>query len=150
MRQPIQVLVYPVKRTEIGDWEYLLLRRISSRGGFWQGVTGGVEGGESLIEAAKRELAEETGFITSNLYDINYSYSFPIEDRWRNIYVPGTEIIVEHVFVAEINNRRFPELSCEHDKFRWCNFEKALRLLQWPDNVEALKRSNTFLKDFTC
>ena len=147
MRQPIQVLVHPVRQTKTGNWEYLLLKRIVSKGGFWQGVTGGVEGQERLIEAAERELTEETGLIATNLYAINYSYSFPVEDRWRNIYVPGTEIITEHVFVAEINDRQSPELSCEHDELKWCNFNEAIKLLQWSENIEALKKSNAFLKD---
>lgn len=57
-RQPVQVLVHPLKL--VGrDWEYLLLRRIPEQGGFWQGVTGGVEGRESLADAARRELIEE-------------------------------------------------------------------------------------------
>jgi hypothetical protein len=42
MRQPIQVQVYAVKVTD-GVRHYLMLRRNASIGGFWQGVTGGVE-----------------------------------------------------------------------------------------------------------
>lgn len=76
MRQPVQVLVYPLKTTDCG-WEYLLLRRIASRGGFWQGVTGGLEEGEDLVKAAERELLEETGLVPSTLEQIDYSYSFP-------------------------------------------------------------------------
>jgi ADP-ribose pyrophosphatase YjhB (NUDIX family) len=52
-RQPVQVLVHPVRRTEEG-WRYLLLHRIPRRGGFWQGVSGGVEWGEALAAAARR------------------------------------------------------------------------------------------------
>ncbi len=65
------------------------MKRIVSRGGFRQRITGGVEEEESLIEAAKRELNEETGFITTNLYAINYSYSFPIEDSGVISTLPG-------------------------------------------------------------
>ena len=38
MRIPIQVLVYPVRSLKKG-WEYLMLKRVESRGGFWQGVS---------------------------------------------------------------------------------------------------------------
>ena len=39
---PIQVLIYPVRKTPNG-WEYLMLKRIISRDGVWQGVTGAPE-----------------------------------------------------------------------------------------------------------
>ena len=59
MRKPIQVLIYPV-RLIVYYQQYLLLKRVADRGAFWQGVKGGVENGESLLEAARRELVEET------------------------------------------------------------------------------------------
>jgi len=94
VRQPIQVLVYPVRRIG-GHWEYLLLRRIPSRGGFWQGVTGGVQQGEGLKEAAQRELLEETGLVPSLLEKINYSYSFPLDEEWRHLYSSDVREITE-------------------------------------------------------
>jgi len=145
VRQPIQVLVYPVRHTGEGNWEYLLLRRIPSRGEFWQGVTGGVERNEDLVEAAARELIEETGLVPADFQTIDYSYSFPVEDRFRYLYPLDTESITEHVFMARITEQQEPELSEEHDQYRWCTFEEALSLLRWPDNIEALKRCNKVL-----
>lgn len=145
MRQPIQVLVYPVRHTVEGNWEYLLIRRIPSRGGFWQGVTGGVERNEDLVEAAARELIEETGLVPSDFRTIDYSYSFPVEDRFRYLYPSGTDSITEHVFMARITDEKEPELSEEHDQYRWCKFDEALRLLHWPENIEALKKCNGVL-----
>jgi len=145
VRQPIQVLVYPVRDTAEGNGEYLLMRRIFSRGGFWQGVTGGVERNEDLVEAAARELIQETGLISSDLQAIDYSYSFPVEDRFRYLYPSGTHTITEHVFVARITDGQEPVLSEEHDQHRWCKLDEALGLLRWPENIEALKRCNRFL-----
>ena len=145
MRQPIQVLVYPVRHTVEGNWEYLLLRRMPGREGFWQGVTGGVEENEDLLEAAARELIEETGLVRSDLQAIDYSYSFPVDDRFRYLYPSGTDSITEHVFLARITNEQRPELSEEHDQYRWCKFDEALSLLRWPENMEALKRCNRLL-----
>jgi len=49
----------------------MLLRRVADPNlgieGFWQGATGGFEEGEDLTQAAKREFAEETGFVSSSL-----------------------------------------------------------------------------------
>ena len=145
MRQPIQVLVYPARTTDCGP-EYLLLRRVAGRGGFWQGVTGGIEEDESLVVGAMRELGEETGFVPSALEQIDYSYSFPMQDEWRDIYAAGVEEIVEYVFVAFMNGRQEPTLSFEHDKWQWCSFDEALELLTWPGNIEALKRCDRFVR----
>jgi 8-oxo-dGTP pyrophosphatase MutT (NUDIX family) len=41
--------------------EYLLLKRLPEKNGFWQPITGGVEEGETQEEALLREVIEETG-----------------------------------------------------------------------------------------
>lgn len=149
MRQPLSVLVYPVALVD-GDWAYLLLRRspITKLGlpAFWQGVTGGLEEGEGLIQAATRELHEETGLTPSRLEQIEYSYSFSLQDEWREFYAPSTREIVEHVFIAFVDEKREPTLSREHDKWQWCSVEQALKLLNYPGNIEALKRCDSFLE----
>jgi len=92
VRIPIQVLIYPVRKTnEI--WEYLMLKRIISRGGVWQGVTGAPEGDETIAEGAKRELFEETGYRAFTLIKTNVSYIIPMEDRWKELYAKGTKEI---------------------------------------------------------
>ncbi len=149
MRQPLSVLVYPVRPVE-GRWEYLLLQRAPSpRLGlarFWQGVTGGLEEGESLVQAARRELREETGLVPSKLEQIEYSCSFPVQDEWRQFYPPGTQEIVEHVFIAFIDGKQEPTLSREHEGWRWCSADEALELLTYPENIEALKRCDSLLE----
>ncbi len=146
MRKSIQVLIYPVRK--IGNnWEYLLLHRIPSRGGFWQRVTGGVEEKENITEAAKRELIEETKLIPYQLKKINYSYSFPIEDKYRHLYPSDVKRIIEYVFIAYVESQKEPIIDPkEHDQYKWCSFNKALKLLTWRENKEALKRCNDLLK----
>lgn len=140
MRIPIQVLVYPVRQVDT-TWEYLLLRRIESRDGFWQGVTGGVEKDEELDEAARRELFEETGFIPLKLEKIDFTYSFPVADEWKHLYAADVKEIVEYVFVAYVGSGTEPVLDpCEHEQYKWCDIQEALMLLTWPENKEALKR----------
>lgn len=145
MRQPFQVLVYPV-RTAGSRCEVLLLRRSASRGGFWQGVTGGVEEEEGLVEAARRELYEETGLVPFALEQIDYSYSLTMEDEWRHMYAAGVEEIVEYVFIALVDGQQEPTITWEHDKWQWCSFHQALGLLTWPGNIEALKRCERLVK----
>ena len=146
MRQPIQVLVYPVKPVD-SHWEYLLLHRLVNRGDFWQGVTGGVEEGEEIHEAAGRELTEETGLVATELQKIDYTYSFPVADNWRHLYAEGVTEIVEYVFVAYVDGQQKPTIdNREHDKWQWYGFDQALHLLIWPGNIEALKQCNHSLE----
>jgi|GEM_PF-5435055 len=58
LRLPIQVQGIFFGKID-GEIQYLLLKRIKERS--WQPVTGGIEEGETKIEALKREVREETG-----------------------------------------------------------------------------------------
>jgi dATP pyrophosphohydrolase len=146
MRQPIQVLVYPAKFAN-GHWQYLLLRRIAAREGFWQGVTGGVEGDEQIVDAAKRELAEETGLEATAVHHVDFSYSYPVAERYKHLYAAGVEEITEYVFVAQIVGEETPTIDArEHDRWEWLDLDEALERLTWPSNVEALKQCDRFLR----
>jgi dATP pyrophosphohydrolase len=57
-RAAFQVVVFPFRREGQG-FVYALFRRQDA--GYWQGVAGGGEAGESPLEAARREAAEEAG-----------------------------------------------------------------------------------------
>ena len=139
MRIPIQVLVYPVKKHN-DDWEYLMLKRVKNRGGFWQGVTGAPEGDETLIEAANRELFEETGFNYVKLIKTDISYIIPMEDRWTDIYPKDSKHIPEFLFIAIVYQPDPPKIDpIEHDNWKWCSYEIAMNLLSLEDNKRALE-----------
>jgi dATP pyrophosphohydrolase len=147
MRIPIQVLIYPVRKTK-DSWEYLMLRRVRDRGGFWQGVTGAPENNESISEGAERELIEETGYRSFTLIKTNISYIIPMEERWRDIYPKDTTAIPEHLFIAIIHQPIPPEIDpFEHNEWKWCSYEDAMNLLKWDDNKKALEYVKNYLID---
>jgi dihydroneopterin triphosphate diphosphatase len=143
-RLPHQVLVYIQRRPTPDTTEYLLLKRIAAHGGFWQGVTGGVEAGESPAQAALREVAEETGYVRFiRFLPLDFRYSFPLDKpKWGHLYTPEVEVIQEECFGAEISlEEGEPRLDpAEHDDHRWLDQRQALALLYWPENQEALRR----------
>jgi 8-oxo-dGTP pyrophosphatase MutT (NUDIX family) len=143
-RLPYQILVYICRRSAPHTTEYLLLKRSAARGGFWQGVTGGVETGESLAQAARREVWEETGYQRFiRFLALDFRYRFPLDrTRWGHLYAPDVEAIDEECFGAEVGlNQGEPLLDpSEHDYYRWLDVQQALALLFWPENQEALRR----------
>ena len=135
MRLPIQVEAIIFRRNG-NRVEYLLLKRLPERNGFWQPITGGVEEGETQKEALCREIREETGIksmvtILENLYYFEFSDPNPNQE-----YVYGVEVSSSEEIMLD---------SKEHSEFRWCNFQEALQLLNWKENKEALRKLNTIL-----
>jgi len=135
MRLPIQVEAIIFRRNG-NRIEYLLLKRLPERNGFWQPVTGGVEEGETLTEALRREIREETG-IENLVRVIEDIYYFEFSDPNLNKeYVYGVEVASTEVVVLD---------GEEHSEYRWCGIKDALQLLSWKENKEALEKLNTIL-----
>ena len=135
MRLPIQIEAILFKRTD-GKIQYLLLKTIPRRGGFWQPITGGLEEGETKREALKREIREETGM--TNIIKI-------IENvHYHEFLAP--HLVKEYVFGVEVSSNEKVVLDGkEHSEFKWCSFQEALRLMKWKGNKDALKKLDKIL-----
>ncbi|MDD4250817.1 MAG: NUDIX domain-containing protein [Candidatus ainarchaeum sp.] len=130
-------------------FEFLLLKRLPEKGGFWQPISGGVEKTDnSLINAAFRELKEEANIQKKDILKIieNIHY-FKINKHYlTKTTIP---IIKEYVFAFEINpNFKITidqNLCKEHNEIKWASFENSLKLLKWEDNKIAFKKLNELL-----
>jgi 8-oxo-dGTP pyrophosphatase MutT (NUDIX family) len=143
MRLPIQVQGILFRKINRGI-EYLLLKTTPEREDFWQPVTGGLEEGETKVEALKREVWEETGIknATRIIEDVDY---FEYSDA-HFINIRGFDFIKEYVFGVEVDpEERVAVDGKEHSEFRWCSFQEALELLKWSENKRALSRLNEIL-----
>jgi dihydroneopterin triphosphate diphosphatase len=144
-RTPQNILVLPFRRLIDGGVEYaMFLRGDDPADPFWQGVAGGVEDGETLIEAARRELREETGLAPPQdrwiALDARASVPAGVFRDWRS-WGPDTFVVHEHAFGVEVSEGGI-ELSHEHSEYRWLTFDAASNLLRYDSNKTALWELN--------
>ncbi|MCZ6565864.1 MAG: dihydroneopterin triphosphate diphosphatase [Gammaproteobacteria bacterium] len=120
--------------------EVLMLRR-KYPNDFWQSVTGSLEWDEAPLDAAIRELQEETGLIKQELHDCQYSKVFEIYSIWRERYAPGVTENTEHVYTVELPEKVAIVLDPkEHEQYLWLPQKQAMELAFSPTNQEAIRR----------
>lgn len=88
----------------------LLLKRskISTFSGYWTFLSGGIEKGETPIDALKREIIEE---IVVNPIKIRFKF-FKTYNDTNSIY---------NVFIGEVNNEFQCLLNDENEEYGWFN-----------------------------
>lgn len=123
------------------DLQILMLER-ADHPGWWQSVTGSMEPGESLVETALREVAEETGLDarTDALIDRNQRNVYEIFDCYRHRYAPEITHNTEHVFALCVPEPLPPKLSPdEHLAWQWRPWQDAADLCFSPSNAAAIR-----------
>jgi dATP pyrophosphohydrolase len=124
------------------DLQVLIMER-ADKAVFWQSVTGSIEDSETPLQAAIREVFEETGLDATqyDLQDWQVSNIYEIYPHWRHRYAPGIIENTEHLFGLELPSPLPIKLSPnEHIHYEWVDWrEAAKRVFSWT-NVDALKR----------
>lgn len=127
------VSVYCFRLGEQGP-EYLALHRregLDRLGKTWQAVHGGIAPGETAVQAAWREVREETGLSPIGFWELDYveAHYSPYQDLVRLI----------PCFAAQFPEGLRIELGPEHDEYRWTSLEEVLEMMLWRSQREAFR-----------
>jgi 8-oxo-dGTP pyrophosphatase MutT (NUDIX family) len=127
-----------------GRPQVLMLRRSAVKvlSGLWQGVSGRVEGDESVVDAVLREVREETGIgpdAIEGLYSLDFVASF--------LWEPLDAVMSSVHFGIRVGPGIEPVLSEEHDRYRWLTIDEAIAASVWPAYREAITRVRDCLLD---
>jgi 8-oxo-dGTP pyrophosphatase MutT (NUDIX family) len=141
VRTGVEVAVFVIRKS---GSEVLIVHRSPEQGGYWHVIAGGVEPGETVEEAAQRELREETGLVaevTAGTSVIEYVYPLTGEPAARrNRYDQSIAEVEVTCFCVTAPDDWEPKLDWEHDGHRWCEPREAFTTLRWPATATALRR----------
>lgn len=137
-KTPISALVL----IHTDDLQVLIMERADKKG-FWQSVTGSLEQGETPLQAAIREVREETGLDATQyqLQDWHANNVYEIYPHWRYRYAPGVTHNTEHLFGLLLPNTLPIKMAPdEHVQYEWVDWrEAAKRVFSWT-NIDALSK----------
>ncbi len=146
-KNPYSVLV--IIHNEIN--EVLLLERAQNARGFWQSVTGSLEKNETIVQCAKREVFEETGFAAplNQLKCWRQTNRFRIFECFQQRYAPGVIENTEYVLSLNIAQKTPIVLNPkEHLAFQWLPWNQAGKMVFSPSNRNAIMYLGNYLLPF--
>lgn len=123
----------------VGNDVYFLLLHYPA--GHWDFPKGHIERNESEIEAAIRELREETGIENVEIYfgfreSIEYTYTT------KSGKLSHKKVLY---FLGETSESEV-KLSKEHIDYAWLPFDLALQRITYENSKNVLKKAHSFLK----
>lgn len=133
-RSEVQAVIFDKKDGRI---EVLLVRKSDrrNRSRRWRLLKGGVNRGETKIDALRREIFEETGLKDIEILRETYNYEFAFGDTRHKV----TSYLVKADSQNPIKLQR-SELAA----YLWIDKDEAGRLLHWRNEKEAVRSLDKF------
>ncbi|MEK6893497.1 MAG: NUDIX domain-containing protein [Nanoarchaeota archaeon] len=142
-RKAVSFVVFKKKDNKI---KYLILKRKLH----WKGLEfpkGGIEKGESELDAVKREIKEETRLKPVKIINHHKKgrYLYDKKTKKERGFIGQTYSL----YSAEVCDGKVNIDKKENSGFKWLEFKKALKLLSWKDQRDCLKIVNAKLSEFS-
>ncbi len=101
----------------------------------WRLVKGGIDVGETKVEALKREILEETGLRNIKILDQVHNYDFIFKGMCHRV----------SSFLVNADSKEPVKLqTSELSDYVWTQAENAKQLLYWYNEREALRKLGQF------
>ncbi|MBI5216216.1 MAG: NUDIX domain-containing protein [Ignavibacteriae bacterium] len=127
----IEIVVFKIEQDKP---KYLLLHRQENERlypNIWQIISGSIEKNEKSVDAALRELHEETQLKPIAFWIVpDITMFYDATNDWVHLCP---------VFAAQVSEGSQPKLSDEHNEFRWLNYEEAVKLPVWHGQQQAVR-----------
>lgn len=123
-----------------GKTRYYLLLQYEK--GYWDFPKGHLEEGETALEAAQRELHEETGIGKDAIHVFGtscYSIQYMFKDKSHELVNKTV-----HFFAAQSSTKRVT-LSHEHCAYIWLSYRDALKKVTYSNAQKVLQYMQTWL-----
>jgi len=113
-----------------------LLRNRSPLAATWQPLMGHIEAGETTLQCAQRELAEEIGLRAG---DSDWKGLWALE-QVHPYYLPTIDaVVMSPRFAARVAPDFSPTLNDEHSDFRWISADLVDECFFWPGQKKACR-----------
>ena len=132
--------------------DFLFLLVYSKRNGEWGFPKGHIEKGETEIEAAIREISEETGLVVNEedfLKDFRFADTYKIKGtlpETKGKIIDKTSVYYLCGVKNDCNNMTKKEDE-EISEMKWMSFEEAINYLKYSKQKEMLKIAKQTLED---
>lgn len=138
-QEPIRYTVAVIIHDDNGN--FLILRRNPTRYKGWGFVKGGIEAGETSLQAMVRELQEEIGVTVpeSQLTSLDYKSAY-YDNQNKRI------VTVEWFVMTLSQTNKFVLEREEWAEFRWACYDEALYEVAWQTQQKALQQAGYFLR----
>lgn len=137
MRTPYNIHLYLYRKNENGFYEYAIFQR-SDYPEYWQGVAGGVEEGETLLEAVKRECKEEAGVLNhAKIYKLDMVSYMPATLFSEHKFWEKDRFLCPMYYFAMPYDGEII-LSDEHLAAEWLTYQQAKPRIYWQVQQTAL------------
>ena len=132
MKQNCRAIAYSVMD---GRMRFLLLKAPK---GYWENPGGGIEAGESSIEATLRETREESGITSMCLYPkTRVQTGYVSESNGNPVYI----CLDAYAVKVQPRGRVVLPYELEHIDYRWADYGSALAFLTgYPEQRYVFKR----------